>query len=336
MNHSFPPLLIGIDVGGTKTSICLGNTLGTILRRRKVKTPPHPEEGLSTIREMIFELLREDQVEPHHIQAVGCSLPGLISIREGMVVRSPNLPLWVDVPIARYLSQTFRCPIFLNNDGNGGALAEWTFGHHTGIHHLIYLTMSTGMGGGIIKDGLLWQGGTDTAGEIGHCVLDPEGPLCVCGQKGCFEVYCGGYRMIQSLREDLSKDEIDSEVLALAGGDIGAVDMKCLIEAVKREDRYAIKKWEQFIKRLAQGIGILLMVLNPDLLVLGTMARYASNLLFAPLVAQLKQFSWPRPLHHCQIVESQLGEQVGDLGSLAIAIQGLSRHRPVTLTGGGR
>ena len=318
-------VLVGVDIGGTKICICLGDRKGTIYSSERIETRSlkGADLALPLLFDKIDTILEKAGLTPRDIKAVGLSVPGPISFEKGMILKPPNLPGWVNVPIQKRFKEHFKCPTFLNNDANAGALAEWEFGGSENLTTLVYLTMSTGMGGGIIANGELLQGKTDTAGEIGHFILDPKGPKCPCGQRGCFEAFCGGASLAYEIQKEIRQRGIQTEILNGAKGRVEAIDMKCLAEAVKKNDPYALEVWEGFIERLAQGIGILLMVLNPDLIILGTIASHLQGLLTIPLKKSLEKYAWSIPFEHCRIEESRLGARMSPLSSLAVALKGL-------------
>ena len=295
--------LIGVDIGGTKVSVCLGDADGTILAHKRIETASlgGPETGLPKIVDVMGHLLRDENVELNDIRAIGLAVPGPVSTKTERMLTPPNLPNWIDVPIVQYLREKLGCPVFMDNDANAGALAEWMFGGAKHVDNLVYLTMSTGMGGGLIIDGKLHQGRTDTAGEVGHFILDPKGPKCACGLTGCFEAFCGGAAVAE--RE--------------------SIDLKELITRVKKSEPKALKVWEDYIDRLAQGIGILIQTLNPDAIILGTIATHNKELVMNPLKQALPHFAWGAPLKYCRIEPSRLGSAIGKLGALALAIRGL-------------
>ena len=139
--------------------------------------------------------------------ALGVSSPGPLSVREGRVIETPNLEGWRDVPIVAHLSEALGVPVRLDNDANAAALAEWRFGAGQGTRHLIYLTMSTGLGAGLILDGRLYRGASDQAGEVGHMPVVPGGRRCNCGQRGCLEAYTGGAALADIIREEIAAGE---------------------------------------------------------------------------------------------------------------------------------
>lgn len=309
--------ILGIDIGGTKVSFCLGDMEGNIYAHKRIATTSlgGPDTGLPKLVEEIGHLLRDKNIELGDIRAIGLASAGPICTKTGRILAPPNLPNWIDVPIVQYLREKLGRLVFMDNDANAGALAEWEFGEAKHVNALVYLTMSTGMGAGIIIDGKIYPGATDTAGEVGHFILDPKGPKCACGQRGCFEAFCGGASVAQHLQEAINNKII--------GGNIEKVGIKELLSAVKKGDAFALSFWEEYIERLAQGIGILLQVLNPDAIILGTIAAHNKELVMGPLEEALPRYAWNAPLDHCQIKPSQINTQIDKLGPLALAINGL-------------
>lgn len=316
---------LGIDIGGTKIATSIGTEKGDVLCSKRIPTqPPDPyQETLERVFDIIDEVLKEQGLTIAQISSIGIATPGPISVKDGKLLAPINLPGWRDVPIVQLFRNKYKIPVFMNHDAKACALAEWAFGNRKGINNLIYLTMSTGIGGGIIANGQIVQGISDSAGEIGHCILDIHGPRCVCGQNGCFEAFCGGARVAARLREEIASNLIRTQILDEAGGDIAKVDFIAFVNAVKKGDPYATQMWNEFIERLAQAIGVLLMMLNPDAIILGTIAVHAGDMLYQPLHLQLQRYAWPQPRTACLIESSALGEKMGELSSLAIAIHGL-------------
>ena len=318
--------LVGIDIGGTKISICLGDQRGKIYEYKKVATASfgNADKGLPKLVSLIQEFLSEYGVSLKEIRGLGLALPGPLSIKEGRLLNPPNMPGWVNVPIGDYLKMHLQRPIFVDNDANAGALAEWAFGGREGIESLVYLTMSTGMGAGILFRGQVIQGRTDTAGEVGHFVLDPNGPTCVCGHKGCFEAFCGGAAVACLLRKEMKKKGCsDSLILQEAKGDVETIDMKCLLSAVRKKDPFACRFWDQYIERFSQGVGMIIQFFNPDALILGTIAVHHQDLVIPPLKSALPDYAWKTPIESCCIEPTRLGKDLGLLGALSVAIHGL-------------
>lgn len=312
---------IGIDIGGTKISICIGDEKGNILAGHRLQTQPLKgyKTGFKKIREESEKLLKEKKLSLKEIQGVGISCPGPISTLHKKILNPPNLPGWENAPIVDFFERAFGKKVAFNNDANAAALAEFFFGSFKGKKNLAYLTCSTGMGGGAIINGSLIQGVSDTAMEVGHMILDLNGPLCGCGQRGCFEAYCGGAPLAKRIQEEIRKKKIDTQILKEAKGEIEKIDIACLVEAVKKKDPYAEELWEEFTLRLAQGIGAVLMHLNPEALLLGTIAIHAKELLMKPLRKKLIDLAWEPNRKSCQIEPSSIGSKISELSALALA-----------------
>lgn len=310
--------LAGIDIGGTKISVCLGNDQGKVYHSTRIATQPlgGAKKGLPAIADLLRKLSQETKMD---FSAIGISSPGPISSKEGKMLKPPNLPGWENTELVRFFKDEFKKPVAMNNDANAAALAEYQFGSCKGVPNLVYLTCSTGMGGGAIVDGCLLQGVSDTAAEVGHFVLDLNGPYCPCGQRGCFEAYCGGAALAKKMREEIQKEKILTQILQEAEGKIERIDAGCLIAAVKKKDPYALKVWDEFILRLAQGIGTVLMNFNPEAVILGTIAIHSGPLLLNPLQKLLPRFAWKENRNSCRIEISSLGDQISELSGLALA-----------------
>lgn len=319
--------LLGIDIGGTKTSACVGDEKGEIRVSRRIPTQSWegPEAGLRRIVELARGVLEEAGLRAEDLPAVGVSAPGPISLRDELMLEPPNMKGWTNVPILRRFREAFGRPVFMNNDANACALAEYLFGEHRGTKHLVYLTMSTGLGAGFIADGRVVQGATDLAGEVGHHVLDVHGPPCPCGQRGCWEIFCGGMNVAHRLRERIVAEKIRTAILDQAGGDPAKIDFKAFAEAVRLKDPFALDAWEEYTERLAQGVGTVIQFMNPDVIVMGTIAIHAGDLLLGPLRAKLPRYAWRYGREACRIAPSALGARIGDLSALAVAIDGLKR-----------
>lgn len=314
-------LLVGVDIGGTKICVCIGDREGKILASKRLLTQPlkGSKNGLKAIADLIREMLLEEKIDLNQIGAIGISSPGPISTKEGKMLKPPNLPGWENAPLVQYFRDAFHKKVVMNNDANAAGVAEFQFGASKGTPNLIYLTCSTGMGGGAIVNGVLLQGISDTAAEVGHYVLDINGPACPCGQKGCFEAYCGGAALAKRMQEEIQRDHITTDILVEANGDINHIDAACLVNAVKKKDKYALKIWDEFIMRLAQGIGVVLMNFNPEVIILGTIAIHAGPLLLEPLKKQLPRFAWKENINACRIEASAIGDRISELSGLALA-----------------
>lgn len=316
---------LGIDIGGTKIAVCIGNEKGEIIAERRFSTAGvgSPEAALQLMADAAKALVTETSMKPGDIEAIGVGCPGPIDLKTQTLLKAPNMPGWNNVPIGKFFGHAFGCPVAMNNDANGAGLAEWLFGGCKGADPLIYVTMSTGIGAGIIINGRLLQGASDMAGEVGFQTLEKGGPLHG-GLHGTFEGYCGGKRMSDVIRADIVERKIKTAILDEAGGDPSAINTQAFREAVKKGDTYAVQKWDELIERTAQGLGNLIMIINPQAIVLGTIAMHSGDLMMKPLMERLKKYTWPQALAACRIEPSILSN-IGELSALAIAIDG-ARH----------
>ena len=317
--------ILGIDIGGTKTAVCLAHPDGTITHELRMPSLPEqgPEDWLERSRILIAALLDRAGLALNQLAMTGISAPGPLSTRTGALLNAPNMTGWEEVPVVSMFQRFIPGHIVMNNDANAAALAEWMYGSYSGADGLIYLTMSTGLGAGIIANGKLLQGVSDTAGEVGYHVLDLNGPESPCGHRGSFEAFCGGKNLADQLRERIAREGAPSRILEHAGGDLARLDFRCLVEAVREGDAEAVRIWEGFVLRLGQGIGNLIMILNPEVIVLGTIGIHAADILLEPLHAVLPRFVLKPALEACTIVPSSLGGRIGNMAAVALAVQEL-------------
>ncbi|MFH0908890.1 MAG: ROK family protein [bacterium] len=319
--------LLGIDIGGTKTSVCIGDEHGRLLASKRIptETPAGPGHWLPRTVAQVHDVLREAKLSLSDIRAVGIASPGPMSVSRGMMLAPPNMQGWVDVPVKKMVGDALGLPTHINNDANACAQAEFIFGSCKGTPNLVYLTMSTGIGAGIIVNGEVLQGVSDMGGEVGHHVLDSHGPPCPCGQRGCFEIYCGGLNVANRLRERIAREEARTAILDEAGGDPAKIDFRCLVAAVWKRDALALEAWDEYIERLAQGFGTIMMMVNPEVMILGTIAIHAGDLIIDPVRQRLHHYAWKHCTEPCRIIPSGLDTTIGDLSALAVAVCGMRK-----------
>lgn len=314
-------IYLAIDLGGTKTAVCLGDANGRLLHTERMPTQASepPAQWLDRLDRVVHSVLRAGSVRMEDIPCVGLAVPGPMNVKQGMVLEPPNMPAWRHVPVKSWIEQRTGRPVHINNDANAASLAEYMFGEFKGTPDLIYLTMSTGIGGGLISGGKLVQGANDMGGEVGHMVLDPAGPACPCGQRGCLEMYCGGRNVILQVQAELASGA-RSSVLDESNGESAGLTLSAIARAADRKDELAMRYWDRFLEKLAQGIGILCMCFNPSAIVMGTAAIHTGELMLTPLRERLASYAWPHALRNLSIRPSALGSQIGELGALALAI----------------
>jgi glucokinase len=311
-------MLLGIDVGGTKTVIAIADEAGVLRGRRRFATPLSGDAraDLSALAREARALCAEAGASPAKLQAVGVALPGPLDLEAGLLLSPPNLPGWQRLPVRDLLAAELGAPVALENDANAAALAEWRFGAGRGARDMVFLTMSTGVGGGLILGGKLQRGVATSAGEIGHMPIEWEGEPCACGKRGCLEAYVGGHAWSERLARVTPPE---SRVAALAGGAAHARP-EHLLAAAREGDAFALAEVARFDDYLARAIVTLGFVLAPERVVLGTIAVAAGETLcFAPVRAQVRARLWPAVADAMQIVPAELGERGPDYAGISVA-----------------
>ncbi len=316
--------LLGIDIGGTKMALSIGNEKGEVLVDQRFPTDADdPQATLECAAETGQELLVRAGLTAGQIDAVGISSPGPMCSRRRMILQTPNMKGWDHFKIGDFFEERFGRPTFMQNDANAAGLAEYLFGAQKG-KDLLYLTMSTGIGAGIVANGEVLAGVNDLGGEAGHITLDLNGPLCGCGKHGCWEAYCGGKNFADQLRADIISFGVRTKILDEAGGDPEKIGMKEICAAVRAGDEYAAGKWEVFIEKMAHAVGILIQILNPEAIVMGTIAVHDGDLFLPQMKERLVKYAWKGGTDVCQIEPSVL-KNIGELSALAVALDG-ARH----------
>ena len=313
-------MLLGIDIGGTKLALALGNAQGEVVQRfrRPIEASGDAQRDVARIVEDAQQLLAAAGVAREQIAAIGVSAPGPVDARRAEVVEPPNMPGWGRVPLAAWIEAELGGPVALENDANAAALAEWRFGAGRGHRDIVYLTMSTGVGGGLILDGRLYRGHQGNAGELGHIPLEAGGERCACGMRGCFEAYAGGAAWAKRLRE---VTPVGSMVAELAGGP-EHVTPKHLVEAAHAGDSFALGEFARWRETVARGITTIAFAFAPERIVLGTIAIAAGEeLCFAPLRERVRELVWPDIAAGLEIVPAALGDRLADLAGICAALE---------------
>lgn len=314
--------VLGVDVGGTKVAVCVADDTGNVLVSGRIPsgaTAPY-DEVLPRVVELARSLVASLGLAMSDIACCGICAPGPLDMVGGRILKSPNLA-WENVPIRDDLAQALGLKAVLENDANAGVLAELYFGSARGKKDVVYLTMSTGVGGGIVSGGKLITGTTGIAGELGHIILDVNGPMCGCGHLGCLEAYCGGRCAAMRLQAKV-RFRPDSAIFKLpdVNGKLENITFKTIPEGAKAGIPVAIEMWEEFCMRLAQGIGIIMSTFNPEMIILGTTAYYIGDYMLTPVKEQLRRFTWKEFRDVCPVIITQLGPKIGELAGASAAL----------------
>lgn len=312
-------LIVGVDLGGTQIRAALADAQGKISQR--ASQPTMAEEGLEAVLRRIKGVIR--QVLPADIarvRAIGFAAPGPLDPWKGVIMDAPNLPGWKNVPLKDLMEEEFALPAFVGNDANLAALAEQRFGVGQGIADLIYLTVSTGIGGGVIMDNKLLLGAHGFAAELGHQTIEAHGPRCNCGNIGCLEALAAGPAIARNAKE-LIQSGVATRIADLVSGNLDKVTAKVVNQAAQEGDPVAIELFRQAGFYIGIGIVNLLHIFNPSLIIIGGSVAKAGDLLFEPIRATVREramasYYW----EHTPIVPAALGDDVGVLGAVALVL----------------
>ena len=319
--------VVGIDIGGTKLATVVADSTGHILS--KVRKPTLAEKGPEYALQLLFEMVRETVASADLVQesvsAIGVSCGGPLDTKTGVVYSPPNLPGWDALPLKAQLESEFHIPVTIENDANASALAEYRFGGGRGYDAVLYMTMSTGIGGGIVIDGQIYRGANDSAGEVGHQILLPDGPPCGCGKRGCLEALCSGPAIARRAQDAIQKQLTDrkaaaTRLLNLANNRIENVKSEHVLQAARTGDILALQLVEETAYYMGWGIANLVNILNPDIVLLGTIAIAAGDLLLDPIRKTVSEFAMPRTAEAVKIAPAQLGDALGDLAAIALVV----------------
>jgi glucokinase len=308
---------LGLDVGGTKILAVRTDEEGVVLARAEVSTPADdPEATLAAMVEAARGLLSSE------VRAVGVGAAGMVEHAAGILRFAPNLA-WRDLEIARRMRSALGLPCGLDNDANVAAYGELRLGAGRGCRHLLLVTVGTGIGGGIITGGRLYRGAHGFAAEVGHIIVEPGGPPCGCGNRGCFEQVASG-AAIRRLGREAVAAEPDSPLGRLAGHDPEAVTGELVTQAARGGDPTAIGILAEVGRRLGEGIAGLVNVLDPEVVVVGGGVARAGDLLLDPARAAFA-LAVEAPEHRppVAIVPAELGAEAGAIGAALLALEEL-------------
>ncbi len=298
--------IIGLDIGGTKSAVVRGTAKGEILSRVEFPTRPQRpfQECFDELCDVTSGALQSSDKKP---AAISVSIGGPLDVLEGIIMSPPNLPGWVNVPLKKLLFEEFGLPVYVEHDGNAGALAEYYFGAGRGSKSVVFLTLGTGLGAGLILDGRLYRGASYVAGEIGHIRIADDGPDSY-GKRGSMEGYCSG-NGIEKLAALLFPDRW-----------ITPVSVRELANLARNGDPQARKVFDTSGLYLGRALAIIADLVNPDKIILGALGVRLGSLLMDPAMEVLRKEALREAVDVCRIVPAELGEKIGDIAALCAAI----------------
>jgi glucokinase len=311
---SYP--VLALDVGGTKLAAGVVGPDGSLRCLHQVETVVG--EGPAAVVKRLLELGEQALTESADgpVVAVGVGCGGPLDSRNGMILGPPGLPGWDEVPLGRMVADRFGLPTYVDNDATAAALGEFRWGGW-GVRDLVYLTVSTGLGGGVVADGKLFRGAADQGGELGHVVVDWQGRLCGCGARGCAEAYVSGTSIARRAAESVA-GRPESSLAELT-----AITAKDVAEHARAGDEVARAIWDETTAILGRMVAVLINVCEPELVVLGGGVTRAGAQLVDPVRAAALRQAMPPAANACDVVLSRHGDAVGVLGAAAIAYERL-------------
>jgi len=313
--------VIGIDLGGTKISTALVDSAGRIMAHdyRETRATGGPETVVGRMLDAARGVMAQAEVTQAQVAAVGIGAPGPLDVEAGVVVAPPNLPGWPHVPLKQLIEDGLGITTFLENDANAAALGEHRFGAGRGTKHMIYVTVSTGIGGGLILNGKLYHGSGGMAGEIGHTTIMPNGPRCACGNRGCLEALASGTAVARQARERVARG-VPTLIADLAGSDPERITARLVAKAASQGDVEAQEIIAEAMSYLGIGMANLVNLFNPQLIVIGGGLTNIGGLLFDPVRRAIDRHAFRAQAQAVRVVRAELGDKVGVLGAAAVAL----------------
>ena len=310
-------LTVGIDVGGTKVLGGVVDEAGKVLTTARKDTP---RQGGSALTQTIADVARE-LLQQHSVASVGVSAAGFVSSDRKTMLATPNIADWNGVDLDNQLTKLIGLPVVIENDANAAAWGEAKFGAGKNQDHMMMLTVGTGIGGGIVVNGALYRGAFGIAAEFGHMRVVPEGHICGCGARGCFEQYASGNALLRHAREAINASpEVARNLLSRGDGTVAGLTGQAITDAARDGDPVALAAFNTTGQWLGAGIASLAVLLDPACVVIGGGVIDAGEILLKPTRESLERnmpFAGKHP--YPQIIAAQLGNEAGLVGVADLA-----------------
>ena len=312
---------LGIDVGGTGIKVGVVDAEGSILAQGETPTlagRPYAE----IIRDMgicALDVIAQGGFNVDDIAAIGVGVPGVANQETGTVVFCTNLG-WHDVPLRAELQKYISKPVFIDNDATVAGYAESICGVSVGCHSSVFLTLGTGVGGGIVIGGRPWSGFHGIGSEIGHIPMDIDGEPCTCGNNGCLERYCSATAIIR-MGKEAALLHPDSMLHAACGSDVNALTAKMVLDCAREGDDVAVKIFRRYVKYMCLAIDTIIAFLDPEMIILGGGVSKAGNFLLDAIRAALPRYLLFKTLPYARIEIARLGAEAGMIGAAMLGRQ---------------
>lgn len=307
---------IGIDVGGTNVKIALVDGEGKIIYSNSVPTYAQMgyEYTVNNIKQAIRDLMKETNTDAKEIEGIGFDFPGQVDYKTGVVKLAPNIPGWINVPIAQMIEEEFNIPTRIDNDVRCAALGELKFGAGKGCENFVCITVGTGIGSGLVINGQLVRGAANAAGEIGHIKLQMNGgPICGCGDTGCLEAFASGPSIVAMAQEYLKGGKSTKfREMAVADGEITPY---IVAKAAEAGDPVAKRIFEIVGTYIGMGLVSVINLLNPEKVIIGGGVAAAGDLLLDPIRKTIKERAMVVAGNSVEIVPAELGNSAGVIGA---------------------
>jgi glucokinase len=322
MPEDIRTLTLGVDLGGSKILAAVVGPQGQMFSSDESMTPATKgrEAIIQSIVDSAHRAVEQAGVALSELCAIGMGAAGISNPEAGILFTSPNLPGLRNVLLRDIMKERLGKKTFLLNDANAAALGEFYFGAARGAHNFIYITLSTGIGGGIVIDGKIYAGAIGAAGEVGHMTIDDNGPVCNCGNKGCWEMLASGTALAREARHRI-KERVKTSILEYAEGDIEKVTAQVIHSAAQQGDRLA----KELIARTGYYVGVglanLINIFNPELIVIGGSLSNIGDMLLKPAFKVAGQRAFKEAFQAVRFASAELGGNSGVLGAAAFALQ---------------
>ncbi len=312
--------VVAIDIGGTKYIVAVVGCGGKILSRiyRHTRSHEGPRKVTARLMATIDEAIGQSGVRPARLGGIAVAYAGLVDIERGLVTEAPNLPHWNNVPLRDMLAEKYKMPAYVINDASAAAIGEQRLGAGRGLSNLVFITVSTGIGGGIIIDGELYNGTDGTAGELGHTIVQVDGPLCHCGRKGCWESLASGSAIARMAKERLRKGE-KSILIAMSGKVINDITAEMVSQGAKKGDALCCEVISEAARFLGIGLANITNIFNPQMIVVGGGVSSMGELILKPARKHMKGYAFKLPVKTVRVVRAGLGADSGLLGAAIYA-----------------
>jgi glucokinase len=312
--------VLAIDLGGTKIMVAIISHQGQVVAKEYYPTlaGEGPQSVIDRILSAIDQLLKVRSMDLSQLHSMSIAAAGAIDLDKGLVTLSPNLPDWLDIPLRDIVSGKYKVKTYIINDASAAALGEHHFGAGEGVNNLIYLTVGTGIGGGIIINGELYLGPSGSAGEIGHITIDVNGPRCSCGNIGCLEMLASGTAMAREAIKRISRGE-KSILTEMVEGKIENITAEKVEAAARGGDSLASEVISQAATYLGVGMVNLVNIFNPEMIIVGGGVAQMGDLLLDPARQVVKERAFQLSAQVVRVVPAQLGSDAGVLGAAVFA-----------------